>query len=708
MQHADLELSVRRRDNGYRADARFTSPNHDVLAAADVPIALDHAALRALNLDPAAYGRQLTASLFAEPQLRAAWQQARAVAQQLGALRLRVRLDAGAPDLHALRWELLRDPEDDTPLALSERVRLSRYLESRDFTPLAIPIRPELRALVIVANPTNLAAYKLAEVDVEGEVGRARTALGDIPTTIIGDHPDAQARRATLATIAAALRDAPHLVVLVCHGSVVDSTPYLWLEQEDGRAEQVLGSTFVQTIAQLTARPLLLILASCQSGGRGYDDALAALGPQLARAGVAGVLAFQGDVAMATVRRLLPPLFTELRRDGSIDRALAAARSVIANQPDWWLPVLTLRVPDGQLWHLHPPPAPPPASATLSAGVVLEPPEGTMRPDSPFYIARQPAERIALGAARSGSGVTLTIKGPRQVGKSSLLTRVMDAAAQTGKQVAYLDFQQFDEAARADAETFFAQFARWLSDELGLDGRLDDTTWPTMLGTVQRCTRYMERVILPTLGGQVLLAMDEVDSILDCPFRTDFFAMLRVWHNNRSMPNRPQWRRLDLALVTSTEPYELVQNLHQSPFNVGEVIELVDFDATQVATLNALHSGPLPPTEEAQLVGLLNGHPYLTRRALYLIADGRSTSTELFAQAASEDGPFGEHLRRHLQRLQERPELAQALRQVLRTQSSPDDRSFWRLRGAGLVRREGSRSFARCQLYADYFGERLR
>lgn len=707
MQHADLELTVRYRDDGYRADARFTSPNHDVLAAADAPVALDHAALQALSLDPAGYGRQLSAALFADPQLRAAWQQARAVAQQLGVLRLRLRLDAGAPALHALRWELLRDPEDDTPLALSERVLLSRYLESRDFTPLAIPLRPALHALVIVANPTNLATFGLAELDVEGEVGRARTALGDIPTTIVGDHPEAQARRATLATITAALRDGPQLVLLVCHGSVVADAPYLWLEQEDGRAERVPGHDFVQAVVQLAVRPLLLILASCQSGGRGYDDTLAALGPQLARAGVAGVLAFQGDVAMATVRRLLPPLFTALRSDGSIDRALAAARGAIAQQPDWWLPTLTLRVPDGQLWHLHAP-LPPPAPAPAPADVALEPPEGTMRPASPFYIARQPADRIALVAARSASGVTLTIKGPRQVGKSSLLTRAMDAATQAGKQVAYLDFQQFDEAARANAETFFQQFARWLSDELSLDGQLDPAHWPTALGTVQRCTRYLERVVLRTVSGPVLLAMDEVDSILDCAFRTDFFAMLRVWHNNRSMPNRPQWRRLDLALVTSTEPYELVQNLHQSPFNVGEVIELTDFDAAQVAALNALHGGPLVPADEVRLMELLNGHPYLTRRALYLVADGRSTSADLFAHAARDDGPFGEHLRRHLQRLQDRPELAQALRQILRTQSSPDDQSFWRLRGAGLVRREETRSLARCPLYAAYFSERLR
>ncbi|WP_255604545.1 AAA-like domain-containing protein [Oscillochloris sp. ZM17-4] len=662
--------------------------------------------LQALSLDPVGYGRALAKGLFSDPQLRVAYQQIRAVAQQIGALRLRLRLDISAPELHALRWELLRDPENDEPLALSERVRLSRYLESRDFTPLNIPLRPDLRALVIVASPSNLGSFQLAEIDVDGEVARAQTALGDLPTTIVGGHPAAQQQRATLAAIAAALRDGPQLVLLICHGTIVNGEPLLWLERDDGMADRVSGTVFVETLAQLPAQPLLLILASCQSGGRGYDDTLAALGPSLARAGIAGVLAFQGNVPVSTVRRLLPPLFGELRRDGSIDRALAAARAAIRQQAEWWLPVLWLRVRDGQLWHMEQPVSPT-TPVAIAGPVPLEPPEGTMRPDSPFYIERQPADRIALATAQTAQGGTLTIKGPRQVGKSSLLIRVMAAAGEVGKHVAYLDFQQFDEGARADANTFFLQFARWLGDELGL-AELREADWPLALGTVQRCTRYVERVLLPALGGPVLLAMDEVDSILDCPFRTDFFAMLRVWHNNRAMPNRPIWRKLDLALVTSTEPYELVQNLHQSPFNVGEVIELIDFDAAQVARLNALHGNPLSPGDESRLSDLLAGQPYLTRRALYLVADGRLGAEELFAQAASEGGPFGEHLRRHQQRLNERPELAQVFRQILLTQRTSDDRAFWRLRGAGLVRREGERSLARCQLYADYFTERLR
>ncbi|KAB8333718.1 CHAT domain-containing protein, partial [Scytonema tolypothrichoides VB-61278] len=344
MPDAELELSIRRRESSYTVDARFWSPTHDVLPATDVPLQLDLAALRAHRLDPVAYGRVLTTALFADLRLRAAWQQARAVAQQR-ALRLRIRLDATDPDLHALVWEMLRDPEDDTPLALNERIRLSRYLEGGDFSPLIIPARPALQALIVVANPSDLARYGLTAVDVEAEVSSARAALGDIPTTVIGGEA-----RATLDAVTAALRDGPHLAILVCHGTLVNGQPYLWLEREDGTTDKVAGEAFVQSVAQLATRPLLLVLASCQSAGHGYGDTLVALAPRLVQAGIPGVLAFQGDVAMDTVRRLLPALITELRRDGSIDRALAAARATLRQASDWWLAVLTLRVRDGQLW----------------------------------------------------------------------------------------------------------------------------------------------------------------------------------------------------------------------------------------------------------------------------------------------------------------------------------------------------------------------
>lgn len=334
--------------------------------------------------------------------------------------------------------------------------------------------------------------------------------------------------------------------------------------------------------------------------------------------------------------------------------------------------------------------------------VTLELPEGTMDTESRFYVER-PFDAAALETIRR-KGVTITIKGPRQMGKSSLLIRTMQAAAEAGKRIAFLDFQLFDKAALKDANLFFRQFCVWLTDALGMEDRVADY-WKEGLGNSQRCTRYVSLYILKELDGPLVLAMDEVDGIFEADFRSDFFGMLRNWHNSRAFT--PLWKRLDLAIVTSTEPYQLIENLNQSPFNVGEIIDLTDFTDAQVSDLNRRHGSPLAPADEQQLMALLNGHPYLVRRALYLIASGRLGFAELIERATDDRGPFGDHLRYHLFRLHNKTELVEGLRQIMRHQRCQDDLIFFRLRGAGLVRREGKVELMRCALYEGYFKEHL-
>ncbi|HVG19527.1 MAG TPA: AAA-like domain-containing protein [Blastocatellia bacterium] len=333
----------------------------------------------------------------------------------------------------------------------------------------------------------------------------------------------------------------------------------------------------------------------------------------------------------------------------------------------------------------------------------LEMPEGTMDSQSTFYVVRK-SDPVALEAIKR-QGVTITIKGPRQMGKSSLLIRAIDAAVTAGKRVAFLDFQLIDRTSLTNAELFYRHFCAWLTSELEMEDRVAEY-WGMPLGNSLRCTRYVSKYLLKEMGGPLVLAMDEVESVFDTEFRSDFFGMLRNWHNDRSRPPFI-WKQLDLVLVTSTEPYQLIENLNQSPFNVGEVIELTDFTAGQVADLNRRHGSPLDPNEVQRLMALLGGHPYLIRRALYLVASQRVSAAELFESATADRGPFGDHLRYHLFRLHNKEELIEGLRQVIRKNTCDDEQIFFRLRGAGLVRSDGRAALPRCQLYADYFREHL-
>ena len=151
----------------------------------------------------------------------------------------------------------------------------------------------------------------------------------------------------------------------------------------------------------------------------------------------------------------------------------------------------------------------------------------------------------------------------------------------------------------------------------------------------------------------------------------------------------------------------MIENLNQSPFNVGQVVELDDFYPHQLTDLNERHDFPFNESQEKQLMSLVGGHPYLVRRALYLVASQQITVSDLFATATDDRGPFGDHLRYHLFRMHGKQTLVQGFLQVLKHNICQDESIFFRLRGAGLVRRRRQAVLPRCQLYADYFCEHL-
>lgn len=331
-------------------------------------------------------------------------------------------------------------------------------------------------------------------------------------------------------------------------------------------------------------------------------------------------------------------------------------------------------------------------------------PEGTMPHQSLFYIERD-SDLDASQALHEINGVTITIKGPRQMGKSSLLNRLMADGSKRGMKAAFIDFQMIENSAIENADIFYRQFCSLLSWEFEVEDRTEEF-WKNPLGQVQKTTNYVTKLLLKELQDtQLLLAMDEVERMFSSPFRSDFFSMLRSWHNNRARGG--DWTRFNMALVTSTEPYQLIADLNQSPFNVGAVVELKDFTPAQVSDLNQRHGNPLSSVQITKISELLGGHPYLTRRALYLSASKRATFDDIVRKAGEDDGPFGDHLRNHLFRMSDHLDLKSGLIQVIKHQRCADEHVFFRLRGAGLVRRVGNDVLPRNQLYAEYFGKRL-
>jgi hypothetical protein len=344
-------------------------------------------------------------------------------------------------------------------------------------------------------------------------------------------------------------------------------------------------------------------------------------------------------------------------------------------------------------------------------GVVAQgswpPPKGALPSDSPYYIERASDRRIR--ALIHKPGVTISICGPRQIGKTSLLARVAHQAHHHDKRVAWIDFQLFEKHALADAGMFYRQLCGRISDMLGIESQVE-TFWKEDNGDAFNCERYIERYVLPR-SGPLMLVMDEVERVLEAPFCSDFFSMLRSWHDQRALVDN-NLRQLDIILAASTEPKLWIPDPERSPFTVGLRVDLDDFSDQNVQALNQRYGSPLSEEHLRRLMELLRGHPYLVHHALYSVASHIYNANSLFERAKRDDGPFADHLNYLLFRLSSKPELTRGMRRIIAKQVYRDEELYARLRGARLVRREDEQRrvpvLPSRQLYHDYFSHRLK
>ncbi len=456
---ADLEIRLEGYDapNQYRCRGRLRLPDSDV--PLEVPSG-DQELLAEIDLDAFRdlgeheYGQKLAACLFAPAPIRDLFVTGRTWASSQDPprpLRLRLHVGPGAQELHALHWELLHDPRrPGRLLAMDETILFSRYLPSGDPGPVPRRSVAGMKALVVVASPSNLEGYqdetgqRLAAVDVPGELKRAREGLYPIPVTALhSDEGLKPAGRPTLDELARHLRDGYEVLYLAAHGTFSkEGVPLLFLEDGKRQADVVAAddseSPFGETVpglasqlSQLPRLPRLAVLASCESAGAGDEAAsrdtraLAALGPRLVEAGVPAVMAMQGRVTMQTVARFMPVFFEELRRDGSIDRAVAAARRAVRKRPDWWVPVLYTRLESGRLFV--------PDVVPEATVPVIPTPFNLPAAPADFTGRQSEIDRVREALSREGTVAISGIHGMGGIGKTALALRVAHQLAAEGR-----------------------------------------------------------------------------------------------------------------------------------------------------------------------------------------------------------------------------------------------------------------------------------
>jgi len=330
-------------------------------------------------------------------------------------------------------------------------------------------------------------------------------------------------------------------------------------------------------------------------------------------------------------------------------------------------------------------------------------PCGAVPLDSPFYL-KQPSVEQQIIEEITKPGALVRIKAAQEMGKTSLLFRILDHCEQKlGYQTVSLNLEKADESILEDIN----RFLRWLcincARKLGLKPHLDDY-WDEELGSKMSWTVYFEEYLLEEINSPLVLALDEVNQVFEHPkIAEDFLSLLRSCYEDAK--RNPLWQKFRLIVVHSTEIYVPLR-LEQSPFNIGLPIELKFFSQQQVQELAIKYKLNSQYNEEIeQLIELVGGHPALIHLAFYHISQEQITFKELLATAVTQTGIYAHHLQRHWLTLEEQPELAKAFQMVFQATEAVflEPIIAYKLNSMGLINLVSNKATVSCRLYQEYF-----
>jgi len=289
--------------------------------------------------DLIALGKRLWGWLF-PPPAEVLYRAALAALPSDAGLRLRLWIDP--PELAAIPWELAYDPARGAFPALSARTPLVRYV--------ALPFRPSplagpspLRILFVASAPRDLPPLNSAAeksrllAAVEGLRSEGRVVV------------DALEGRATVEALQDALRSGYRVLHFSGHGRA----GAVALEDKDGWTHWVAADGLAVLLGDSGVG--LALLNACDTGAAQPGGPFAGVAPALVRAGLPAVVAMQAPMPDESAVHFARNFYAALSDGLPADAAATEGRKAVSlavgvSQPDWAIPVLYLRAPDGVLW----------------------------------------------------------------------------------------------------------------------------------------------------------------------------------------------------------------------------------------------------------------------------------------------------------------------------------------------------------------------